>query len=149
MVRFWRATRFRSTAKVSAVALVVGLLACAETLTDHFPPPLNPATSAEVFVLRDQDIILAETKVELALDRWVIAHMGPGEFVKFYLGPGKHSLAVAEADIIVNETEEVVDFQAAKTYYFVISPGERNQLVIFEISEDRAAKYLASYKQLE
>ena len=73
-------------------------LSCAHGKTEHFPKVENKSEAAEVFVIRDNNLLGLGMSLKVALDDSIIARLRSGEYVSFHVNPGFHSLGVTEPD---------------------------------------------------
>ena len=89
-------------------------LSCAHGKTEHFPKVENPSEAAEVFVIRDNNLLGWGMSLKVALDDYIIARLRSGEYVSFYVHPGFHSLGISEPTL-------TVPFEKGRTYHFLIS----------------------------
>jgi hypothetical protein len=102
--------------KRSVVLLLTALLiiSCAHGKTEHFPTVENQSEAAQVFVIRDNNLMGWGMSLKVALDDAIIARLRSGEYVTFYLQPGFHSLGVSQPTM-------TVPFEKGRTYHFLIS----------------------------
>ena len=89
-------------------------LSCAHGKTEHFPKVENKSEAAEVFVIRDNNLLGWGMSLRVALDDSIIARLRSGEYVSFHVNPGFHSLGVTEPTL-------TVPFEKGRTYHFLIS----------------------------
>jgi len=90
------------------------IISCAHGKTEHFPAVDNQSEAAEVFVIRDSNLMGWGVSLKVALDDSIIARLRSGEYVTFYVNPGFHSLGVTKPTISV-------PFEKGRTYHFLIS----------------------------
>ena len=90
------------------------IISCAHGKTEHFPAVDNQSEAAEVFVIRDSNLMGWGVSLKVALDDSIIARLRSGEYVTFYVNPGFHSLGVTRPTISV-------PFEKGRTYHFLIS----------------------------
>ena len=93
---------------------VMLIISCAHGKTEHYPVVENQSEAAEVFVIRDNNLLGWGTSLKVALNDSIIARLRSGEYVAFYLNPGFHSLGVTKPTI-------TVPFEKGHTYHFLIS----------------------------
>ena len=93
--------------------LTLLLLACAHGKTDNFPTVSDTSDAAEVFVIRDNNLVGWGFSLKVALDESIIARLRSGEYVSFNVKPGFHSLGVSEPTLSV-------PFAKGEKYYFLI-----------------------------
>jgi hypothetical protein len=99
---------------LSLLILVLILISCAHGKTEHFPVVDNSSEAAEVFVIRDNNLIGWGFSLKVALDDAVIAGLRSGEYVSFYVKSGFHSLGITKPTM-------TVPFEKGRKYYFLIS----------------------------
>ena len=99
---------------VILAALALLLISCAHGKTEHFPTVENQSEAAEVFVIRDNNLMGWGVSLKVALDDSIIARLRSGEYVIFYVKPGFHSLGVSKPTL-------TVPFEKGHTYHFLIS----------------------------
>jgi len=97
---------------LSIMALLI--LSCAHGKTEHFPKVDNQTEAAEVFVIRDNNLMGWGFSLKVALDDLIIARLRSGEYVTFYVEPGFHSLGISKPTM-------TVPFEKGRTYHFLIS----------------------------
>lgn len=93
---------------------VLMIFSCAHGKTEHFPKVENQSEAAEVFVIRDNNLLGLGMSLKVALDDSIIARLRSGEYVSFHVNPGFHSLGVTEPTL-------TVPFEKGRTYHFLIS----------------------------
>jgi len=128
---------------IALSVLVLVLLSCAHGKTDSFPTLDNPAANAQVYVIRDSNLMGWGFSLKVALDDSIIARLRSGEYVTFFVKPGFHSLGVSEPTV-------KVPFDKGNTYYFLISADYTSfGFELARISEQQAQKWLAKTKAVE
>jgi hypothetical protein len=99
---------------LTLAALAVIIISCAHGKTEHFPAVANKSDAAEVFVIRDNNLMGWGMSLKVALDDYIIARLRSGEYITFYVKPGFHSLGVSKPTL-------TVPFEKGRTYHFLIS----------------------------
>ena len=123
--------------------LTLFLFACAHRKMEHFPPAENPATAAEVYVIRDNSLFGWGFSLKVALDDAIIAGLRAGEYVSFYVKPGFHSLGIAKPTL-------TVPFEKGHKYYFLISPDYSSfGFDLRQIGDRQAKSWLARTKPVQ
>ena len=123
--------------------LTLLLLSCAHGKTDRFPTLNDPAANAQVYVIRDNNLLGWGFSLKVVLDDSIIARLRSGEYISFFVKPGFHSLGVSEPTI-------TVPLEKAKTYYFLISADYTSfGFDLDRIDERRADYWLARTKPVE
>ena len=128
---------------LTLTVLTLLLLSCAHGKTDHFPTISDPADAAEVFVIRDNNLVGWGFSLKVALDESIIARLRSGEYVSFYVKPGFHSLGVSEPTL-------TVPFAKGGKYYFLI--GADYSQFGFEIQRigiEKGERWLTKTKPVE
>ena len=126
---------------LSLLALL--LLACAHGKTDTFPTLENPAANAQVYVIRDSNLMGWGFSLKVALDEEIIARLRSGEYISFFVAPGFHSLGVSEPTVRV-------PLEKGSTYYFLISADyTKFGFELHRISNQQAQKWLAKTKPIK
>jgi hypothetical protein len=114
--------------------LTLLLLSCAHGKTDRFPTLDNPSANAQVYVIRDNNLLGWGFSLKVVLDDSIIARLRSGEYISFYVKPGFHSLGVSEPTV-------TVPFEKGNKYYFLISA----EYTAFGFDLQRIAKRQADY----
>ena len=114
--------------------LTLLLLSCAHGKTDRFPTLNDPAANAQVYVIRDNNLLGWGFSLKVVLDDSIIARLRSGEYISFYVKPGFHSLGVSEPTV-------TVPFEKGNKYYFLISA----EYTAFGFDLQRIAKQQADY----
>ncbi len=123
--------------------LTLLLLSCAHGKTDSFPTLDNPSANAQVYVIRDSNLMGWGFSLKVALDDSIIAGLRSGEYILFYVKPGFHSLGVSEPTI-------TVPFEQGNTYYFLISADyTRFGFELHRISNQQAERWLTKTKPIK
>ncbi len=126
---------------LSLLALL--LLSCAHGKTDSFPGLDNPSDNAQVYVIRDSNLMGWGFSLKVALDDSIIARLRSGEYISFYVEPGFHSLGVSEPTV-------TVPFEKGNTYYFLISADyTKFGFELHRIGNRQAQMWLAKTKPIE
>jgi hypothetical protein len=123
--------------------LALLLVACSHGKTDHFPSVEDPSNHAEVFVIRDSNLLGWGFSLKVALDDSIIARLRSGEYVTFYVNPGFHSLGISEPTV-------TVPFDKGNQYYFLISADyTKFGFELHRISNQQAEMWLARTKPID
>jgi len=119
------------------------LLSCTHGKTGTFPTLDNPATNAQVYVIRDSNLMGWGFSLKVALDDSIIARIRSGEYISFYVKPGFHSLGVSEPTV-------TVPLEKGNTYYFLISADyTKFGFELDRISSQQAQKWLTKTKPIK
>jgi hypothetical protein len=128
---------------ITLTALALLLISCAHGKTDHFPTVSDTSDAAEVFVIRDNNLIGWGFSLKVALDESIIARLRSGEYVSFYVEPGFHSLGVSEPTL-------TVPFAKGETYYFLIGAAySKFGFEIQRIGNKKGERWLTKTKPVE
>jgi hypothetical protein len=127
---------------VILTALALLLISCAHGKTDSFPTLDNPSDNAQVYVIRDNNLVGWGFSLKVALDDSIIARLRSGEYVSFYVKPGFHSLGISKPTM-------TVPFEKGRTYYFLISAEfSKFGFDIQRIGNEKGERWLAKAKQI-
>jgi hypothetical protein len=123
--------------------LTLLLLACAHGKTENFPTWDDPTANAQVYVIRDSNLMGWGFSLKVALDDSIIARLRSGEYISFFVEPGFHSLGVSEPSV-------KVPLEKGNTYYFLISADYTSfGFELHRISNHQAQKWLAKTKSIK
>ena len=119
------------------------IISCTHGKTEHFPTVEDKSDAAEVFVIRDNNLLGWGTSLKVALDDFIIARLRSGEYVTFYVKPGFHSLGVSTPSL-------TVPFEKGRTYHFLIyAEYTKFGFGIRRIGERQADMWLSKTKPIE
>ena len=128
---------------LSLLIPVLTLISCAHGKTEHFPVVDNSSEAAEVFVIRDNNLIGWGFSLKVALDDAIIAGLRSGEYVSFYVKPGFHSLGITKPTMSV-------PFEKGRQYYFLISADYSSfGFDIQRIGDEKGRNWLTKTKQIK
>jgi len=131
----------KNSIALSMLALL--LLACAHGKTDQFPSIADTPEAAQVFVIRDNNLMGWGVSLKVALDESIIARLRSGEYVSFYVKPGFHSLGVTEPTL-------TVPFAKGEKYYFLIGADySQFGFEIQRIGNEKGARWIAKTKPVQ
>ena len=123
--------------------LTLLLLACAHGKTDQFPSIADTTEAAQVFVIRDNNLMGWGVSLKVALDESIIARLRSGEYVSFYVKPGFHSIGVSEPTL-------TVPFAKGEKYYFLIGADySQFGFEIQRIGNEKGERWLAKTKPVK
>ena len=129
--------------KLILAALSLLLMSCAHGKTEQFPTVENQTNAAEVYVIRDNNLVGWGFSLKVALNDAIIARLRSGEYISFYIKPGFHSLGITKASL-------TVPFAKDQKYYFLISPDYSSfGFEIQRIGEKKGEEWLARTKPIE
>lgn len=127
---------------VTLTALALLLISCAHGKTDSFPTLDNSSENAQVYVIRDSNLMGWGFSLKVALDDSIIARLRSGEYVSFYVKPGFHSLGISKPTM-------TVPFEKGRKYYFLISAEfSKFGFDIQRIGDEKGERWLAKAKQI-
>ena len=119
------------------------LLACAHGKTDHFPTVADTADAAQVYVIRDNNLMGWGFSLKVALDESIIARLRSGEYVFFYVKAGFHSVGITEPTL-------TVPFAKGEKYYFLIGADySKFGFEIQRIGNEKGERWLAKAKPVK
>jgi hypothetical protein len=129
--------------KLTLIILTLLLLSCAHGKTDHFPTVSDTSDAAEVFVIRDNNLVGWGFSLKVALDESIIARLRSGEYVSFYVKPGFHSLGVSEPTL-------TVPFAKGRQYYFLIAADySQFGFEIQRLGDEKGERWLTKTRPVE
>jgi hypothetical protein len=129
--------------KLSLIIATLLLLACAHGKTDQFPTVIDTADAAQVFVIRDNNLMGWGFSLKVALNEHTIARLRSGEYVSFYVTPGFHSIGISEPSL-------TVPFAKGEKYYFLIGADySQFGFEIQRIGNKKGERWLAKTKPVE
>ena len=119
------------------------IISCAHGKTEHFPTVDSQSEAAEVYVIRDSNLLGWGMSLKVALDDSIIARLRSGEYVTFYVKPGFHSLGVTKPSL-------TVPFEKGRTYHFLISADyTKFGFDMHRIGGQQAEMWLSKTKPIE
>jgi hypothetical protein len=123
--------------------LTISLLSCAHGKTKNFPTLDDPADNAQVYVIRENNLLGWGFSLKVALDDAIIARLRSGEYVTFFVEPGFHSLGISEPTLSV-------PLEKGKKYYFLIKADYTSfGFEIDRISQNQADYWLERSKPID
>jgi hypothetical protein len=116
---------------------------CDHGTTEYFPDTGQTEDAAEVFIIRNNNLLGMGYSLKVQFDENVIARLRAGEHVSFFIEPGFHSVGTSDATI-------TVPFATGQKYYFLIS-AQYSQFgfEIERISSLKGESWVAKTKQLK
>jgi len=128
---------------ITPAMLTLLLLACAHGKTDNFPTVSDTSDAAEVFVIRDNNLVGWGFSLKVALDESIIARLRSGEYVSFNVKPGFHSLGISEPTL-------TVPFAKGEKYYFLIGADySKFGFEIQRIGNEKGERWLTKTKPVK
>ena len=119
------------------------LLSCAHGKTEHFPTVKDEFESAQVFIIRDNNLMGWGFSLKVALDNAIIARLRSGEYVSFYVNPGFHSVGISEPTL-------TIPFAKGQKYYFLIGADySKFGFEIQRIGNQKGEMWLAKTKPVD
>lgn len=97
---------------VTAAAMLIA--ACSHGLAPSLPPAADPANSAQVWVVRNNNLFGWGLSVNVLLDGAVIAHLRAGDHVAIRVTPGLHRIGITDSGMNVA-------LEKGGRYYFLVS----------------------------
>jgi hypothetical protein len=97
-----------------ALCAVALLAACAHGKTADFPATADPADAAQVYVIRNDNLLGWGLSVAVTLNEVPIAHLRAGEHIALRLPPGLYSVGITESSTSAA-------FEKGRKYYFLVS----------------------------
>lgn len=132
---------------IGCCMLLVCLLlsACAHGPIEALPKVIDIESCAEAVIIRNKNFVGATNSYIITLDNSDILGIRIGEYTKFNLEPGKHSIGVkcfGGWSPTWKENKKEWSFAAKAKYYFLVSP-DASCAEIEQITEQDAAKRIS------
>ena len=119
------------------------VMACSHGRTEHFPNLQQSAQTAEIVIIRSNNLLGWGFSVKVYYDEMVIANLRAGEHLSFFVEPGFHSVGTSDSRISV-------PLSAGQTHYFLISADSTQfGFEISRISSEKGENWLTKTRQLE
>ena len=129
--------------KFALVILTLLLLSCAHGKTDHFQTVADTTDAAQVYVIRDNNLVGWGFSLKVMLDESIIARLRSGEYVSFYVEAGFHSLGISEPTL-------TVPFTKGEKYYFLIGADySKFGFEIQRIGNEKGERWLTKAKPVK
>ena len=139
--------RYKNTLAMKKLLILIPMAfviaACAHGKTEYFPDAGQTEDAAEVFIIRNNNLLGMGFSLKVQFDENVIARLRAGEHISFFTEPGFHSVGTSDTTI-------KVPFAAGQKYYFLIS-AQYSQFgfEIERISSLKGENWVAKTKQLK
>ena len=119
------------------------LAACAHGKTTDFPAAADPADTAQVYVIRNNNLFGWGLSVTVTLNEVAIAHLQAGEHIALRLPPGLYSVGI-------RESSTSAAFEKGRQYYFLVSADYTpTGFEIESIAAGRGEEWLSQTKLLQ
>ena len=129
--------------KLIPTILTLLLFSCAHGKTDDFPTVADTTDAAQVYVIRDDNLMGWGFSLKVALDQSIIARLRSGEYVFFYVTPGFHSVGISKPSL-------TVPFAKGEKYYFLIGADySRFGFEIQRIGNEKGERWLTKTKPVQ
>jgi hypothetical protein len=125
------------------VSLALMATACSHGKTANFPNLGQSAETAEIVIIRNNNLLGWGFSVKVYYDEMVIANLRAGEHLSFFVEPGFHSVGTSDTRISV-------PLNAGQTHYFLISADSTQfGFEISRISGEKGENWLNKTRRLE
>ncbi len=131
--------------RVAILSLLLSVVGCAG-VTEFMPRGGSAADSAQVVILRNRNMFGSGRAVVVMLDEKVIAKLAVGQYIQFWVPPGRHS--VRTTGFGMGDSSVAAEFRLGESYYFVISPSMEG-MEIEPWPAHRARESMKEYRRLE
>jgi len=119
------------------------LVACAHGKTADFPATADPADAAQVYIIRNDNLLGWGLSVAVTLNEVAIAHLQAGEHIALRLPPGLYSVGITESSTSAA-------FEKGRKYYFLVSADYTpTGFEIESIAAGRGEEWLSKTKLLQ
>lgn len=125
------------------LSLALLATACSHGKTKHFPDLGQSAETAEIAIIRNNNLLGWGFSVKVYYDDMMIANLRAGEHLTFFVAPGFHSVGTSDSRI-------TVPLNPGQKHYFLIS-AEYSQFgfEISRISNEKGAGWIKKTRPLE
>ena len=124
-------------------SLALMATACSHGKTQHFPNLGQSAQTAQIVIIRNNNLLGWGFSVKVYYDEMVIANLRAGEHLSFFVEPGFHSVGTSDSRI-------TVPLNAGQTHYFLISADYTQfGFEISRISKEKGENWLSKTRRLE
>ncbi len=130
---------------IATLSLLLTVFGCAG-ITESMPRGGSAADSAQVVILRNRNMFGSGRAAVVMLDEKVIAKLSVGQYIQFWVPPGRHS--VRTTGFAMGDSSVAAEFQLGESYYFVISPS-REGMEIEPWPAHRARESMTKYRRLK
>ena len=125
------------------VSLAFLSIACSHGKTEKFPDLGQSAETAEIFIIRNNNLLGWGFSVKVYYDDMTIANLRAGEHLSFFVTPGFHSVGTSG-------TRVTVPLNAGQKHYFLISADYTQfGFEISRISSEKGENWLKKTRPLE
>jgi hypothetical protein len=125
------------------VLLALMVATCSHGKSEHFPNRRQSAETAEIAIIRNNNLLGWGFSVKVYYDDMMIANLRAGEHLTFFVEPGFHSVGTSDSRI-------TVPLNPGQKHYFLIS-AEYSQFgfEISRISNEKGAAWITKTRPLE
>jgi hypothetical protein len=125
------------------VSLALISTACSHGKTEHFPDLAQSAETAEIIVIRNNNLLGWGFSVSVFYDEMMIANLRAGEHISFFVPPGFHTVGTSDDQI-------TVPLNAGQKHYFLISADySQFGFEIIRISNEKGENWLGKTTPLQ
>ena len=125
------------------VSLALIATACSHGKTEHFPDLAQTTETAEIFIIRNNNLLGWGFSVKVFYDEMLIANLRAGEHLSFFVPPGFHTVGTSDDQI-------TVPLDAGQKHYFLISADySQFGFEISRISDEKGENWLSKTKPLK
>jgi hypothetical protein len=126
---------------IATLALLA--MGCSHGKTEHFPNLAPSPETAEIFIIRNNNLLGWGFSVEVYYDEMMIAKLRAGERLSFFVTPGFHMVGTSDKQI-------TVPLNAGQRHYFLISADYTQfGFEISRISDKKGEDWLSKTRPLE
>ena len=123
--------------------LALMAIACSHGKTEHFPDLAQSAETAEIIIIRNNNLLGWGFSVKVFYDEMMIANLRAGEHLSFSVTPGFHTVGTSDDQI-------TVPLSAGQKHYFLISADySQFGFEISRISNEKGESWLSKTKSLQ
>jgi hypothetical protein len=125
------------------VSLALISMACSHGKTEHFPDLAQSAETAEIIIIRNNNLLGWGFSVNVFYDDMLIANLRAGEHLSFFVTPGFHTVGTSDTQI-------TIPLNAGQKHYFLISANYTQfGFEVNRISNEKGENWLNKTKPLQ
>ncbi|MBW2408918.1 MAG: hypothetical protein JRF72_03900 [Deltaproteobacteria bacterium] len=125
------------------VSLALIVTACSHGKTEHFPDLAQSTETAEIIIIRNNNLLGWGFSVRVFYDEMLIANLRAGEHLTFFVPPGFHTVGTSDDQI-------TVPLNAGQKHYFLISADYTQfGFEISRISGEKGENWLGKTRPLK
>ena len=126
---------------IASLALIT--IACSHGKTGYFPDLAQSAETAEIIIIRNNNLLGWGFSVKVYYDDMLIANIRAGEYISFFVTPGFHTVGTSDTQITVPLNT------GQKNYFLISADYTQFGFEIDRISNEKGENWLSKAKPLK